>query len=71
MAAMTMTSYEVSGMSIFCGRALLTDVLAIVEHLLDLLADLTIGDLDIVFGVAGIVHQGKEVIIGDIQLLVR
>jgi hypothetical protein len=49
-------------------ECVLTDVLAVVKHLLDLLADLTIGNLDIILGVAGIVHKGKEVIIGDIQL---
>lgn len=48
---------------------LLTDVLLLLpEEPDDTLADLALGDLDIVLGVTVVLHQGKEVIIGDVQL---
>jgi hypothetical protein len=48
---------------------LLTDVLLLLtEHLEDTVTDITIGELDIVLGVTVILHQGQEVIIGDVQL---
>jgi len=48
---------------------LLTDVLLLLtEHLEDTGTDLTLGELDIVLGVTVILHQGQEVIIGDVQL---
>lgn len=39
------------------------------EELVDLVTDLTRGDLDVVLGGAVIVHEGKEVIVGDVELL--
>lgn len=49
--------------------ALLTgNLLVNLEQLVDLLANLSIGDLDIVLGVAIIVHEGEEAIVGDIDL---
>jgi hypothetical protein len=47
---------------------LLTDVLAIVEHLPDLVANFAVWELDVILGVASIVHEREEVIIGDIEL---
>jgi hypothetical protein len=38
------------------------------EKLLDLLANLTLGDLNIILGLAIISHQGEETIIGNIEL---
>lgn len=47
----------------------LTDVLLLLtEHLDDALADLVVRDLDVVLGVTVILHQGKEVIVGDVKL---
>ena len=46
----------------------LTDVLAIIDHLLNSITKIAIGELDIVLGVAGVIHEGKEIIIGDIEL---
>lgn len=49
--------------------ALLTgDLLVDLEQLVDLLANLTIGDFDIVLGVAIVVHEGKETIVRDVDL---
>lgn len=46
-----------------------TDILLLLtEHLDDTGAELVIGQLDIVLGVTVILHQGQEVIIGDVQL---
>lgn len=48
---------------------LLTDVLLLLtEKLDDTLANLALGELDIVLGVTVILHQGKEVIVGDVKL---
>jgi hypothetical protein len=49
-----------------------TAVFAILlEHLLDLVANLTVGNLDIVLGAAAVVvHQRQEAIIGNIKLFV-
>lgn len=45
------------------------DVLAILrEELVDLLADFTVGDLDIVLGVAAIAHEREETVVSDIEL---
>jgi hypothetical protein len=38
------------------------------EQLLDLLTNLTIGLLDVVLGVAGVIHEGKETVISHINL---
>jgi hypothetical protein len=38
------------------------------EKLVNLLSNLSIGDLDIILGLAIISHQGKETIIGNIEL---
>lgn len=51
-----------------CTERLTGVLLLLGEELADLLANLTIGDLDIVLGVAVIGHQGQEVIIGDVEL---
>lgn len=51
-------------------RGILTDVLLLLlEHLLDALTKIVVGDLDIVLGVTVILHQGQEVIVGDVQLI--
>lgn len=47
---------------------LLTDVLAVVQQLADLVTNLTVWELNIFLGVANIVHEGQEVIISDIEL---
>ena len=38
------------------------------EELLDLVANFTFGDLDIVFGGTIIRHEGQETVIGDVEL---
>lgn len=51
-----------------CG--LLTGVLLVnLEELVDLVANLTVGHLDVVLGVTIIVHEGEEAIVGDVELL--
>jgi hypothetical protein len=46
-----------------------TDILLLLtEHLDDTGTEIGIGQLDIVLGVTVILHQGQEVIIGDVQL---
>lgn len=48
---------------------LLTGVFALVgEQLADLLTDFTVGNLDVVLGVAKIVHEGEETVVTDVQL---
>jgi hypothetical protein len=48
----------------------LTGILLLgLEQLLDLLANFTFWDLDIVLGSAIIGHQGQETVIGDIKLV--
>lgn len=34
----------------------------------DLLADLTVGDLDVVLGLTILLHEGEVVIVGDVEL---
>jgi hypothetical protein len=47
----------------------LTGVLAILgEHFVDLLADVVVGDLDVVLGGAVIGHEGEETVVSDINL---
>lgn len=47
----------------------LTDVLLLLtEQLDDTGTNLAIGQLDIILGVTIVLHQGKEVIVGDVQL---
>lgn len=47
----------------------LTGVLLLLgEELADLVANLTVGDLDVVLGVAIVLHQGQEVVVGDVKL---
>lgn len=47
----------------------LTDILLLItEQLDDTGTKLVVGKLDIIFGVTIVLHQGKEVIIGDVQL---
>lgn len=43
-------------------------VLALLVHLLDSLTNLTLRELDIVLGVAAVVHEGKVAIVSHIQL---
>jgi len=40
------------------------------EELVDLLTNFTVGHLDIVLGVTVIVHEGEEIVVGDIKKLV-
>lgn len=50
-------------------RELLTGVLLFSpEELLDLLTNLTVGHADVVLGVAVVVHEGEEAIVGDVEL---
>lgn len=50
----------------------LTSVLAVLgEHLADLVTDLAVGKLDIVLGGSVFGHEGKEAIVGDIELQPR
>lgn len=42
----------------------------LIEHLLDSLTNLTLGELDVVLGVTGLVHEGEETVVGDIEELV-
>lgn len=37
-------------------------------HLVDLLANIVVGDLDIILGVTVVGHQGHEAILGDVEL---
>jgi hypothetical protein len=58
-----------SAMPIFFFQALLTGVLAVLgEHLVDLVANLAIGDLDVVLGGAVVGHEGKEAVVGNVEL---
>lgn len=69
MAAMTMTSTLWSVQSMLdLDNKILTDVLVIVKHLLDLVTNLAIGELDVILGVAAVVHKREEVVVGDIEL---
>ena len=43
-------------------------LLLITEHLGDSVSNVILGELDVVLGVAGLIHEGQEVVIGDIQL---
>lgn len=38
------------------------------EELLDFLAHFSVGNLDVILGIAVIRHQGKKAILGNIQL---
>lgn len=52
--------------------AKLTGVLLLLsEKLVDLLANLTLGELDVVLGGTIIVHKREEAIVGDIELKLR
>jgi hypothetical protein len=47
----------------------LTGILAILgEHLVDLVTNLVVGELDIVLGGAVIRHEGEETIVGNVNL---
>lgn len=47
----------------------LTDVLALInEELVDLVTNLTIGELDVVLGGAVVRHEGKETILRNVDL---
>lgn len=69
MAVRTMTS---GAMSVVSQRWLvceLTGVLALLgEELVDLVANFTIGNLDIVLGGAIVGHEGEETIVSNIEL---
>ena len=43
-------------------------LLLLTEHLGDSVSNVILGELDVVLGVAGLIHEGQEVVIGDIQL---
>ena len=48
----------------------LTAILAVVgEHLVDLVTNFTLRELDIVLGAAIVIHQRKETVIGDVELV--
>jgi hypothetical protein len=68
-AVRTMTSGNMSAVSVFILQVLLTGVLAILgEHLVDLVANLALGNLDVVLGGAVIGHEGEETIVGNVEL---
>lgn len=47
----------------------LTGVLALLgKQLVDLVANFTIGDLDVVLGGAVISHEGEETVVGNVEL---
>lgn len=54
-----------------CFRGHTGVLVLLVEHLVDLITELTVGELDIVLGGAIIGHQGEETIISDIELRYR
>lgn len=55
-----------------CCPERLTSVLAILnEELVDLVANLTIGNLDIVLGGAILSHEGEETVVSNVKLCVR
>lgn len=43
-------------------------LLLVVEELLNLLANLVVGDLDVVLHVAVLSHEGEETVVGDVEL---
>lgn len=43
-------------------------LLLLTEETVDLLTDFTLGKLDVVLGGTGVVHEGQEVIVSDIDL---
>lgn len=43
-------------------------LLLLLEQLVDLVANLTVWDLDIILGVTVVVHEGEETIVGDVEL---
>lgn len=49
-------------------RKLTGVLLLLLEELVDLVADLTVGNTDIVLGITVFVHEGEETIIGDVKL---
>ena len=60
-------------MSVWCTEAFsgleLTGVLAVlVEHLVDLVTNLAIGDLDVVLGGAVVGHEGEETVVRNVEL---
>lgn len=73
MAVRTITSVnEISLKSNLHNGFQLTGVfLLLTEKLLDLLTNFTIGHLDIILGGAIVRHEGQEVVISDIKLLIR
>jgi hypothetical protein len=54
-----------------CGTGIrLTGVLALLgEKLVNLVANLAVGDLNIVLGVAGVGHEGEEAVVSDVELV--
>ena len=43
-------------------------LLLVLEELLDLGANLTVGQADVILGVTIILHEGEETIVGDVEL---
>ena len=65
----TMTSRHISRSFGFPLEETLTSILLILaEELIDFIANLAVRHLDIVFGVASISHQGKEAVLGNVEL---
>ena len=71
MAVKTMTSTDICKYSATnLDNLVLTGILLLgLEQLLDLLANFTLWDFDIVLGGAIIRHKGQEAVVSDIELL--
>jgi hypothetical protein len=68
-AVRTMTSEICQLCPVLMFHALLTGVLAVLgEHLVDLVTNLAVGDLDVVLGGAVIGHEGEEAVVGNVEL---
>jgi hypothetical protein len=69
MAVRTMTSGELSATFTVSTVSRLTGVLALlVEHLVDLVTDFAVGELDVVLGGAVVGHEGEEAVVGNVNL---
>ena len=56
-------------MKVGMGGVVLTGVLAVLgEELVDLVANLAVGELDVVLGGAVVGHEGEETVIGNVEL---
>lgn len=70
MAVRMMTSkMGISDRQRYLAQIVLTGVLAILsEHLVDLVTDLTVWDLDVVLGGAVLRHEGEETVVSNVEL---